>query len=375
VAASLTAWFVVEVGIFASHYSDRIVERNLIGLGPVLFLGLVLWLERGRPGSYIERSAIAIAAAAVLLVLPVKRYVNVFGTHDAMTLIPLYKLLQASSPGTLVAVYSGVAGAAAVAFALLPRRVLQAVPVLLLAALAAASVASSSYVADRARAQQTMFLDGDPRWVDRATTAPTAYLYDGDPDWNGVWETLFWNRRIDRVYDIGDTEVPGPLPQDRATLEADGTLAIRADRRSSPQYAVISTKFTLMGRPAAQITQEGLRQAGLVLWQVSPPLRISTWTTGTQWNGDIFATERAQVAVFECTKGRFLLTFLIKEPETVDLLLDGRLVKRLSFPSLPPGGVWRGTVPVASHTAARPCLLQITPSGLLGTTVLVFERR
>jgi hypothetical protein len=375
VAASVTAWLVVEVGIFASRYSDRLVERNLIALGPLLFLGLMLWLQRGPEGGYLERAAVALAAAAVLLVLPVKRYVSVFGTHDAMTLIPLYNLVQASTPGTLVAVYSAVTGVAAVAFAVLPRRVLQAVPVLLLAALAAASVASSRYVAAQARKQQAMFLGADPRWVDHATRGiggSVAYLYDGDPDWNGVWETLFWNKHIDRVYTIGDNhEVPGPLPQKLVGVEPEGTLTLPTGHLRSPKYAVISTKFTLAGQSVAQIAQQGLRQGGLALWQVSPPLRISTWATGTQGNGDIFAAERAQIAAFDCTKGRFRLTFLIKEAETVDLLLDGQAVKHLSFQS---PTIWSGTVPVSSHTPERPCFLQIAPSGLLGTTVLAFER-
>jgi hypothetical protein len=374
VAASLTVWFVVEVGVFASRYSDRIVERNLIALGPVLFIGLMLWLERGAAGGYVERAAVALAAAAVLLVVPVKRLVTVYTTHDAMTLIPLYKLVQVSSPGTLVAVYSAVAGAAAVAFAVLPRRVSRAVPVLLLAALAAASVASSRYVADQTRKQQAMFLGADPSWVDhaiRGSRGSVAYLYDGDPDWNGVWETLFWNRQVDRVYTVGDNEVPGPLPQKLVGVEPDGTLTLPAGHLRSPEYAVISTKFTLAGRSVAQIAQQGLRQGGLALWQVSPPLRISTWTTGAQGNGDIFAADRAQIAAFDCTKGRFRLTFLIKEAETVDVVLDGRIVKHLSFQS---PTTWRGTVPVPSHTPDRPCFLQIAPSGLLGTTVLGFER-
>jgi hypothetical protein len=374
VAASVSVWLVVEVGVFASRYSDRLVERNLIALGPVLFVGLMLWLERGTPGGYLARAAVALAAAVVLLVLPVKRYVNVFGTHDAMTLIPLYKLLQANSPGTLLAVYSAVAGVAALSFALLPRRVLQAVPVLLFAALAAASVVSSQYVASQARKQQAMFLGADPRWVDHATggaSGSTAYLYDGDPDWNGVWETLFWNKHVDRVYDLSDYDVPGPLPQKLVGVEPEGTLTLPTAPLPSPKYAVISTRYTLAGRPVAQIAQQGLRQGGLALWQVSPPLRISTWTTGTQANGEIHAAERAQIAAFDCTKGRFRLTFLIEEAETVDLLLDGQVVKRLSFQS---PTTWRGTVPVSSHTPKRPCFLQIAPSGLLGTKVLAFER-
>ena len=55
VTASLCVWVVLEVGAFASRYSDRIVERNLIGLAPVLFIGLVLWLARGPDGGYVVR--------------------------------------------------------------------------------------------------------------------------------------------------------------------------------------------------------------------------------------------------------------------------------------------------------------------------------
>ena len=76
VASSLTVWLVLEVGVFTSHYSDRIVERNLIALGPVLFLGLVLWIDRGAPGSLLERGVVAGAAALVLVVLPVRRLVD-----------------------------------------------------------------------------------------------------------------------------------------------------------------------------------------------------------------------------------------------------------------------------------------------------------
>src|SRR5262249_13673121 len=96
VAASLTVWLLGEVGVFASRDSGRIVERNLIGLAPVLFVGLVLWLERGPGGSRIVRAVVALVAVAVLVLLPVDRYVNIFGTHDAPSLIPLYQFSRAT---------------------------------------------------------------------------------------------------------------------------------------------------------------------------------------------------------------------------------------------------------------------------------------
>jgi len=373
VASSLSVWLVVEVGIFASRYSDRIVERNLIGLAPVLFLGLVLWLERGRQGTFVERAAIAAAAAAVLLVLPLKRCVNIFGTHDAMTLVPLYKLLQTSSPGTLVAVYSAVAGVAAASFALLPRGALRVVPAVLLVALAAASVVSSRFVAQEARAQQRTFLGDDPRWVDHHATAPAAYLYDGEPSWNGVWETLFWNMRADRVYDLGEDEVPGPLPQSHVEVQPDGTVFVPPSARQPSPYAVASTWIALAGDRAAQVTQQGLTQAGLVLWRVDPPLRVSTWESGVQVNGDVYAHTQGRLVAYDCTSGTFRLTLLIKQPESVEVRLDDRTVRRLDFPSPAPNQVWRGEIRATGHHRDT-CTLDLVPSGLLGTTVFEFDR-
>src|SRR6185312_7677369 len=150
VAASLSVWVVVEVGVFASRYSDRIVERNLIGLAPVLFIGLVLWLARGPDGGYVVRGAVAAGALALLLVLPVRRYVNVYGVHDALTLIPMFKLSTSTSLSTMAWVYRAVAIVAAVVFAFVPRRHLRWVPLALIVALVGASVVSSRFVVDEA---------------------------------------------------------------------------------------------------------------------------------------------------------------------------------------------------------------------------------
>jgi len=289
-----------------------------------------------------------------------------------MTLIPLYKLLQTSSPGTLVAVYSAVAGAAAVAFALLPRRALQVVPVVLLAALVAASVASSRYVARQARAQQQSLLGTDSRWIDHLADGSVAYLYNGEPDWNRVWETLFWNDRVDRVYDLA-SEVPGPLPQTPADVQPDGTVFLPPSGKRPGPYAVVSTSFDLVGSRVAPVSQQDLSQAGLALWRIDRPLRVSTRVSGMQANGDIYAHSQARLVAYGCSRGRFRLTLLIKEPETIDVRLDGRLVRRLSYPSPAPDEVWRGEVPVTGRPG-NTCTLEVAPSGLLGTTVFAFER-
>ena len=192
-------WIVVEVGVFASRYSDRIVERNLIGLAPVLFLGLVLWLERGPDGGWIERAVVGMLALTLLVLLPVDKYVNAFGVHDAMTLIPLYQLSTATSMHALTRIYPVVAGIVVVVFVLLPRRKLVWFPFALLVVLVAASVLASRFVVREARAQQAMFLRSRPV-VDRSRGRGRRRMpLRGEPAWPGVWQTVFFNPQIDRV--------------------------------------------------------------------------------------------------------------------------------------------------------------------------------
>jgi hypothetical protein len=262
-------------------------------------------------------------------------------------------------------VFFVAAGLAVALFALVPRRLLGLLPALLLACFVAASVSVSGYVADQAKAQQTRFLGPKPRWVDRAAAAPTAYLYDGEPDWTGVWETIFWNRKIDRVLDLPGALVPGPLPQHEVRVAPDGRLG-------APRYVVASTAFTFFGTKLAEVRQVGIQQAGLRLWRLDPPARLSTATTGILADGQV-AAGGATLRAYGCTRGDFVLTLLVKQPQMVDLGRNGQPFERLDLTTPPPDGVWRGRVPAVAQDGT--CELDLRPTGLLGTTVFLFERR
>jgi hypothetical protein len=368
VAASLCVWVVVEVGAFASRYSDRIVERNLIGLAPVLFIGLVLWLARGPDGGYVVRGAVAAGALAVLLLLPVRRYVNVYGMHDALTLIPMFKLSTLTSLTTMAWVYRAVAVAVAVAFALVPRRHLQWVPLALIVALIGASVVSSRFVVDEARAQQRTFLADDPSWADHAGGSRIAYLYDGEPSWPGVWETVFFNTNIDRVYDLNVATVPGPLPQDDVSVRDDGTVVGPPSHLAQARYAIVSNWIRLHGERRGDVTQQGLEQAGLALWKIEQPLRLYSWISGLQPNGDI--SGEARLVAYNCKSGTFSVTLLIKQAQTVDISLDGKPIRHLEFPG---ATTWHGDLPVPER-AGGTCALSVKPTGLAGATVFEFHR-
>jgi hypothetical protein len=367
VAASLSVWVVVEVGVFASRYSDRIVERNLIGLAPVLFIGLVLWLARGPEGGWVVRGAVAAAALAVLLILPVRTYVNVYGMHDALTLIPMFKLSTLTSLSTMAWVYRAVAVVAAVVFAFVPRRGLQWVPFALIVALVAASVVSSRFVVDEAQAQQRAFLANDPSWADHAGGTRIAYLYDGEPSWPGVWETVFFNTKIDRVYNLNVATVPGPLPQDEVTVRPDGMVVGPPPDQAPARYAVVSNWIRLHGDRRGEVIQQGLNQTGLVLWKLEQPLRLYSWISGLEPNGDI--SGEARLVAYNCKSGTFSVTLLIKQAEAVDISIDGKPVRHLEFPG---PTTWHGDLPVPER-AGGTCTLSVKPTGLAGATVFEFH--
>jgi hypothetical protein len=370
VASSLCVWLVVEVGVFTSHYSDRIVERNLIALAPVLFVGLVVWVGGGTLGSRLERALVALAAGVVLVLLPIDRYVNISGMHDALTLVPLYKLSTATSLDTINWVYPAVVGVLVVALGFAPRRWLRFAPLVLLVAFVGASVLSSQFAVDQAAEQQRTFLGKNPSWVDRKAEGSVAYLYDGEPAWNGVWHTLFWNPKIDRVYDLSGEEVPGPLPQAPAEVRSDGRIFVPPSAWQPGDYAVVSDWSTLVGEKLKGVKQQGLTQTGLRLWRVEPPLRFRDRISGLQVNGDIYATITARLDSYDCRAGTYRLTLIVKQPQTVDIRVNGRLARRLRFDQEVPS--WHGDFPVNGHGGQ--CTLEVTPTGLLGTTVFQLDR-
>ena len=372
VATSLAAFLVVEVGVFASQHVGRLAERDLLGLAPILFLGLVLWVERGGGRRTAVTVGVALVAAAPLMALPVQRIVVDAAAPDALTLIPFIRLLHASSLHTVELVFYIGFGVALVVFALgSPARLRALLPALLFAALAAASVSVSGYVADQAKAQQASFLGNDPHWIDDDVNGAVAYVYDGNPDWRGVWHTVFWNRRIDRVYDLPGRVVPGALPQKAVNVRPNGEL-VGLDR-GTPPYVVLSTTFQLVGTPVTQIQQLGTTQGGLRLWKIDPPLRILSQSSGLRANGDIDPTGDGKIVGYDCRQGgTFLLTLLVKGAQTVVLARNGKPWRTLRFPSPKPDEIWRGQLP-AEPSSSGVCTLDVQPTGLLGTTVFQFQ--
>jgi hypothetical protein len=184
---------------------------------------------------------------------------------------------------------------------------------------------------------------------------------------------LFWNEHADRVYDLSSKKVPGPLPQAHTEIQPDGTVFVPPSARRPGKYAVASTWITLVGDKVKTLKQQGLTQAGLKLWQIESPLRVRDQVSGLALNGDINGGNTGRLDSYDCTNGLFKVTLIVKEPQTIDIKLGDQVLKHLEFPSPKPEESWHGEFPVSGRGHDL-CSFQVSPTGLLGTTVFEFDR-
>ncbi|MFL5954073.1 MAG: hypothetical protein ACJ76I_08205 [Gaiellaceae bacterium] len=360
VLVSLCATFAVvaQVGFFAARFAPHVLGRDLASVPPLLFLVFALYLSRRRRYGLGVLAGVCFAELALLALAPWDHIVVHQAIPDSFDLGLLYRLSASIDAATLVT----VAGLAAlVLFAVLPTRLRPALPVLVLLFFVATSVATSRLIAPWARADDARLV-GSPRdWVDRAVHANVTYVYDGDPEWNSVWQQRFWDRRIAHVLSLPPARVPGPMTQTTRAPTASGGLAIRDG------YAVAADRLTFFGTPVAHHTR-GIDLATLTLWRLDGPPRLSTITRGIQPNGDMIGP--ADLVAYRCAGGRLELTLLPKATDDVTVLLDGKRVLRHHIAGLLS---WHASVQVPRSHRGR-CRFTIRGGLLLGSTVRSFER-
>jgi hypothetical protein len=328
VASGLALWLVAEVGVFASGLVGYLAERNLLPLAPVLFVGFAAWLDRGGPRPRVATALTVVAVVALVLVLPVGRLVSPAAFPNSFTLLPLIEL-ERHSPGlNLDALAVGVAAAALVVFALLPRRLLWLLPATLAAALCAVSIWASKEVVDLASFSQRQSVGFDRRWIDRRADGRGAYVYLGELNWPAVWQNVFWNRSIARVYGLLTARVVGGLPNESIGPLEDGRLVLTNGQPADADYAVAAYPVTFRGAPIATGGE------GLVLWRLARPFRLSSWRQRVA--GHI------RVLVYACGNGSLRLELEGPPDAAVELRRNERPYRKVSLAA---DGTWAGSIP------------------------------
>jgi hypothetical protein len=273
-------------------FADRVSERNLIYLSPLVFAAAAAALER----RLISLWALPVAALATLYLLIATPYQMEFHFYyDAPGLGILSRANRdyAWTPEhaeTVLLWMLAAATAVVLAVALLRSRPRVS---LAIGAAAGALVLGWTMTAEFAAATASnsfsrTFLRNLPApvdWVDNTTGGePTLYLGQKIADANGVWLHEFWNRSIKRVYSLDGT-APGPGPTvTPSLLNRHGELA------GDPGYGFVlaENSIDLVGK----ILDE---KGGWRLYRIDQPLRLRSSQSGIYSDGWVGSQHPADI--------------------------------------------------------------------------------
>ena len=173
--ASLSAFLLLEVSAFASLPSvQRIEERNLFYLAPLMLIALLVWVDQGAPRPPLTAGAAAVLAAALPAVIPYERLIGVPSQSDTLLMLALWRVHERwVELDEVVAVVVACSILAALAFLLVPRRFAIVLPLVVLAfflAIARPISARMEYAAAGALAEGMHKQDRE--WIDQGRGGP-----------------------------------------------------------------------------------------------------------------------------------------------------------------------------------------------------------
>jgi hypothetical protein len=373
--ASALAYAVVTllvVGAFASRFVEHVTERQLLSVAPPIFVVFAVWLRRGAPRPQPTTSIVAFAVAAAALLLPLDRVTTPAAYADAPSMISLEQLSRHLDQAAFEGVYAGALALLLLAAVLLPRRAAPVLPIVVALALGGASLVASIEIRDRSQTERERTFAGVPvDWIDAAGERDVALLVTDERFWPSTWEMLFWNETIRKVVRLRGAESPGLVPQEVATVRRDGVLEARSGIDLEPRAVAAPTGTSIVGEEVASLPAS-FEQAGMVLWRVEPPLRMSRRITGLRPNGDLYGDEAARIEVFGCEPGELQLTLLGKQGLPTRIR-SGTTI--LAERAIPPGGVWRVGVPAPENAdGTGRCVYVLETDGLVGSTRVEFVR-
>ena len=268
-------YMAVKAAFISTVFSTLVVERNVIYLAPLLFVGTAMWLERPllRPGAL----ALATLVTGVLVLGTQLRLDYPYFEAPGFAILAWANRDLALSQDTIeLLLWPLLLGA--VGLLLLPRLVAARAAVVLAAVLVLAwNVAGQSAASDGTRVNANGFRAGFPEppdWLDRATGGEPAFFLGQRIPANAVHLLEFWNRSLKEVWAL-DTTAPGPGPTQSPDLaDVDGRLS------PDPGYewVVANADMELVGNPSEPI-------GGWRLWHLALPLRLRQAVTGRDDDG------------------------------------------------------------------------------------------
>jgi hypothetical protein len=277
----------VKASYLSTSFGTVIVERNLIYLVPLVFVGTALWLERPR----LRWLPLAAATAVVAYLLVSANYAlenvpysdalglaiaqmsnrNLSFTDDAVQ----WALIVTLAVSVLLLVLPSLLGARRTAV----RAVVGVTAALVLAWTLTGQISAAKYSNDSG----DLITRNYPKpltWLDDITGGePVLYLGQNINAGTalGIWLTEFWNRSLKHVWSIDGT-APGPGPVLTPDLAAtDGRLSPDPGARYVLAERGVDIDGTLVGRPP--------KTGRWFVYRLNGPLRLAHAETGVFVDG------------------------------------------------------------------------------------------
>jgi len=359
---AFTLCFVPVVALFASHFSDRIEERNLFYLAPLLLIALLAWVEQGAPRPHMLAPVAAGVSTLLVLLLPFDRFLTTSAITDTLMLLPWWSLQDHIGSGWMRPAAVGLALVLSAAFLLVPRRYAVALPLLVLVlwGIAVKPIWWGTHGWERF-ARGSLFQGirtAEPDWIDRTLPkgAQAAFIWTGRTDRLTVNENEFFNRSVGPVYYVDDP-TPGGLPEKKISVDpATGSVTLPGRKPVLDRYVVADSSFEPDGKPLARDSGWGI-----TLWRVKPPLisavRIDGLYPNDTWSGKTVTWVRRR-----CEPGH-LLVFVTSDdrlffaPQTIVARTNRGDVTSVK---LAPDGHTVLNVPVSPMKATGRCRVDFT---------------
>ncbi|HET8528157.1 MAG TPA: glycosyltransferase [Gaiellaceae bacterium] len=360
---SLTVWLVLEVAVFASHFSNRIEERNLFYLAPLFLIALFAWIERGQPRPPRATVAAAVVCVALAGAIPFADLLNENSQSDTPFLQPWWYLGQSwTGKATVSVVASVTALALAAAFLWLPARFAGWLPALVAAGFVATWLPLEAWPEGFPQASVHFYdaaVAAGTSWVDQAvgTDANVAVLWSGGAAIR-AWENEFWNRSIRRVYAL--EPLPGGMQQVPVTTKrASGVIVAPDGKPIDADYVLTDSRTPVVGSTVASDTAHQL-----VLIRAQRPVRLAQEIEG--WYPDSWTGPTLTWTRYGCTGGR--LRFDLRSDATLyagvtqHVAVSGTTPARtILLPSTLQSGLTK-TVPLHPVRGRCRVVLRITPA-------------
>jgi len=355
---ALVATSTLVVGAFASRFaSDRVQDRYLFFLAPLVLVAVLGWVAIGAPRPRVPLVVGTVVAVGLVVAFPYTRFIGEPAKSDSFGLIPLWTANENLLGGSYRLTVLVIALLLAALVAIVPARHAVAVPLVLLGLFVVLSRPVWSGPHGVLRSGEGALFQGirgvDRDWIDERADGDVAVLWTGRADRFTVNLNEFFNRRVGPVF-YTSAPTPGGFGEQPVRVDRNGIVRTADGGSVDLPYALLDGSVTPDG---AALERDEL---GMTLWRLHGPLASLTKVGGV-YPGDTWSGPVATWRRLRCTGGELRVrmhsdpTLFAGRLTHVLASVGGRPVARIAVP--PEGSV---ALPVPLTPSNGTCTVRFT---------------